>query len=142
MMSRWPSQIHMFTFFILTKFLPFLSLSNFYLFYPYQMFTFFILIKYLPFLSLSNFYLFHPFIVNFFAFSLQGVQKDINMLNGKLERSFFEISMGMKAKIRNKEPHVEHSMGLLRWFYPFDGIFVVEDSGACCMLTLLDTSWE
>ena len=104
----------MFTFFILTKFLPFLSLSNIYLFYPYQIFTFFILIKYLPFLSLSNFYLFHPFIVNFFAFYPQGVQKDINMLNGKLERSFFEISMGMKAKIRNKEPYVEHSMGLLR----------------------------
>ena len=85
-----------------------------YLFYPHKMFTFFILIKYLPFLSLSNFYLFHPFIVNFFAFYHQGVQKDINMLNGKLERSFFEISMGMKAKIRNKEPYVEHSMGLLR----------------------------
>ena len=42
------------------------------------------------------------------------MQKDINMLNGKLERSFFEICIGMKAKIRNKEPYVEHSMGLLR----------------------------
>jgi len=45
---------------------------------------------------------------------VKGVQKDINMLNGKLERSFFELCMAMKAKIRNKEPYVEHSMGLLR----------------------------
>jgi len=45
---------------------------------------------------------------------VKGVQKDINMLNGKLERSFFEICMAMKAKIRNKEPYVEHSMVLLR----------------------------
>jgi len=50
---------------------------------------------------------------------VKGVQKDINMLNGKLERSFFEICMAMKAKIRNKEPYVEHSMGLLRLAYPF-----------------------
>ena len=42
------------------------------------------------------------------------VQKDINILNGRLERSFFEISMTMKGRINNKEPHVEHSMGLLR----------------------------
>ena len=40
------------------------------------------------------------------------------MLNGKLERSFFELCMAMKAKIRNKEPYVEHSMGLLRLAYP------------------------
>ena len=46
------------------------------------------------------------------------MQKDINMLNGKLERSFFEICIGMKAKIRNKEPYVEHSMGLLRLAFP------------------------
>ena len=55
---------------------------------------------------------------HFFFFShvsnFEGVQKDINMLNGKLERSFFEICMAMKAKIRNKEPYVEHSMVLLR----------------------------
>ena len=54
----------------------------------------------------------------FYPSNLQGVQKDINMLNGKLERSFFEICMAMKTKIRNKEPYVEHSMGLLRLAYP------------------------
>ena len=64
------------------------------------------------------------FLISFFytffhPSNLQGVQKDINMLNGKLERSFFEICMAMKAKIRNKEPYVEHSMGLLRLAYPF-----------------------
>ena len=58
--------------------------------------------------SLAFLTFFHP------SSNFQGVQKDINMLNGKLERSFFEICMGMKAKIRNKEPYVEHSMGLLR----------------------------
>ena len=56
------------------------------------------------------------FFVPFFSHvsNFEGVQKDINMLNGKLERSFFEICMAMKAKIRNKEPYVEHSMTLLR----------------------------
>ena len=43
------------------------------------------------------------------------VQKDINMQNGKLERSFFEICLTMKSKLSNKEPHVEQSLNLLRW---------------------------
>ena len=38
------------------------------------------------------------------------IQKDINMLNGKLERSYFEISMTMKSKMNNKEPYIEQSM--------------------------------
>ena len=37
-------------------------------------------------------------------------QKDINMLNGKLERSYFEINMTMKSKMNNKEPYIEQSM--------------------------------
>ena len=42
------------------------------------------------------------------------VQKDINLLNGRLERTFFEICMTMKGRISNKEPYVEHSQILLR----------------------------
>ena len=38
------------------------------------------------------------------------VQKDINMQNGKLERSYFEISITMKNKMNNKEPDIEQSM--------------------------------
>ena len=94
---------------------------------------------------------FHP------SSNFQGVQKDINMLNGKLERSFFEICMGMKAKIRNKEPYVEHSMGLLRlscsiFALPFPTLlehaFLVKISSNifCCWLLTVDsardTSWD
>ena len=73
------------------------------------------------------------------------------MLNGKLERSFFEICMGMKAKIRNKEPYVEHSMGLLRssctifaLLFPtfLEKAFLVKISSdifRCWLLTLLQT---
>ena len=38
------------------------------------------------------------------------IQKDINMQNGKLERSYFEISMTMKSKMNNKDPYIEQSM--------------------------------
>ena len=106
-----------------------------------------------PFALLISFSLafFHP------SSNFQGVQKDINMLNGKLERSFFEICMGMKAKIRNKEPYVEHSMGLLRlscsiFALPFPTLlehaFLVKISSNifCCWLLTVDsardTSWD
>ena len=42
------------------------------------------------------------------------VQKDINLLNGRLERTFFESCITMKGRISNKEPYVEHSQILLR----------------------------
>jgi hypothetical protein len=45
---------------------------------------------------------------------VKSVQKDINMLNGRLERTFLEICMTMKGKMSHKEPHVEHSLDLLR----------------------------
>ena len=38
------------------------------------------------------------------------VQKDINNLNGKLERTFIEISITMENKINNKEPYIEQSL--------------------------------
>jgi hypothetical protein len=41
---------------------------------------------------------------------VKGIQKDINMLNGKLERSYFEINMTMKSRMNNKDPFIEQSM--------------------------------
>ena len=43
---------------------------------------------------------------------VKGVQKDINNLNGKLDRTYLEITMTMKARINNKEPYIEQGLML------------------------------
>ena len=41
---------------------------------------------------------------------VKALQKDINNLNGKLERTFIEITITMENKINNKEPYIEQSL--------------------------------
>ena len=45
---------------------------------------------------------------------VKGVQKDINNQNGKLERTFIELSRMMQGKVNNKEPYVEQGLELTR----------------------------
>ena len=45
---------------------------------------------------------------------VKGVQKDINNLNGVLERTFIEITLTMKNRINNKEPYIEQGLMLTR----------------------------
>ena len=42
------------------------------------------------------------------------VQKDINNLNGKLERTFIEITITMENKINNKEPYIEQGLDITK----------------------------
>ena len=43
---------------------------------------------------------------------VKGVQKEINNLNGKMERTYIEITMTMKSRINNKEPYIEQGLDL------------------------------
>jgi len=55
---------------------------------------------------------------------VKGVQKDINTLNGKLERTYIELTMTMKSRINNKEPYIEQ------------GLFITQDvHGRCNEIT-------
>ena len=45
---------------------------------------------------------------------VKSVQKDINNLNGKLERTFIEISLTMENMVNNKEPYIEQSLDITR----------------------------
>merc|ERR1711874_334653 len=45
---------------------------------------------------------------------VKSVQKDINNLNGKLERTFIEITFTMENMINNKEPYIEQSLDITR----------------------------
>ena len=45
---------------------------------------------------------------------VKGVQKEINNQNGKLERTFIELSTMMQGKVNNKEPYVEQGLELTR----------------------------
>lgn len=45
---------------------------------------------------------------------VKGVQKEINNQNGKLERTFIELSTMMQRKVNNKEPYVEQGLELTR----------------------------
>ena len=45
---------------------------------------------------------------------VKGVQKEINNQNGKLERTFIEVSRMMQGKANNKEPYVEQGLELTK----------------------------
>ena len=45
---------------------------------------------------------------------VKSVQKDINNLNGKLERTFIEITLTMENMINNKEPYIEQSLDITK----------------------------
>ena len=45
---------------------------------------------------------------------VKGVQKDINNLNGVLDRTFIELTLTMKNKVNNKEPWIEQGLMLTR----------------------------
>lgn len=45
---------------------------------------------------------------------VKGVQKEINSQAGKLERTFAEVSGQMRARVSNKEPHVEQGLAVTR----------------------------